>query len=115
MCDCYWDNPAIFYECRTVKGRKEYRCCECLNDIAKGERHECAKGLWEDGGFDSFRTCSLCCSMRDEINLTSYCHAQMMECLDERDYPGVDSVASFLARRRENWNRLYRKEPEVVS
>jgi hypothetical protein len=112
MCDCYWDNPPKFYECRTVRGRKEYKCSECMRVIEKGEKHEYAKGLWE-GDFSQFRTCKTCSDMRDEINLTCYCHGHMFDELDERDYPGVQSVAEFLERRRQNWDRLHGKNRQL--
>lgn len=114
MCDCYWDNPPTFYECRTVKGRKEHKCSECLRVIEKGEHHEYAKGLW-DGDFSDFRTCKTCCDMRDEIKLTCYCHGQMMDELDERDCPGVQSVSDFRQRRRDNWERLYGKNRQLAN
>lgn len=114
MCDCYWDNPPTIYECREVKGRKEHKCSECLRVIEKGERHEYAKGLW-NGDFSDFRTCKTCCDMRDEIKLTCYCHGQMMDELDERDYPGVQSVVDFQQRRRDNWDRLYGKKRQVAN
>ena len=110
MCDCL-DNPPEFYNCRDVKGRKAHECCECLGVIAKGDQHEYVKGVW-DGEFQDYRTCAACCAMRSEIKLTCYCYGQMMEQLDERDYPGVQSVADFLDRRRKNW--LRRRQERLV-
>jgi hypothetical protein len=114
MCDCYWDNPPTFYDCKTVKGRKEHKCSECLRVIEKGESHEYAKGLW-DGDFSDFRTCGICCAMRDEIDLKCYCHGMMMEEIDERDYPGVKSVVDFHKRRDSNWHRLDRAKRQLAN
>ena len=113
MCDCCLDHPPTFYECRTLKGRKDHKCCECLRIIPKGELHEYAKGLW-DGDFSDYRTCRTCCDMREEINLTCYFHSEMMNDLDERDYTGVQSVVDFHRRRRANWDRLYGKARQLV-
>lgn len=114
VCDCQLENPPTFYEVRVVKGRKQYRCSECLSTIEKGERHEYAKGLWE-GQFSTFRTCQTCCNMRDEIKLTCYYHGQMMDELDERDYPLHQSVADFQKRRRENWAKHYAKKRQAAN
>lgn len=113
MCDCYWDNPPKFYNCRTVKGRKEHKCDECLRAIEKGELHEYAKGLWE-GEFSTFRTCMTCRDMVKEISLQCYCHGQLMDEVDVRDYPEVQSVADFLERRDVNWLRLDRENRQMA-
>lgn len=115
MCEYECDfDPPTFYEFKTVTGRKQHQCCECLRTIETGEQHEYAKGLW-GGDFDTFRTCGTCCAIRDEIELTCYCHGQMMDYLDERDYPGVRSVPEFHLRRRENWQRLYGQRESVIA
>ena len=114
MCDCYWDNPPTFYDCRTVKGRKEHRCSECLRTIEKGEQHEYVKGLW-DGDFGTFRTCGDCMAMTGEIEVTCWCHGQLMDEIDERDYPGVQSVVDFHERRAANWVRLDREKRQLAN
>lgn len=114
MCDCLFDNPPTFYKVRQVKGRKDYTCAECLRDIPKGEPHEYAKGLWE-GSFDSFRTCNLCTGMRDEIELSCYCHGLMMDEIDQRDFPDTQSVSDFFERRDENYWRRKREREAVAN
>ena len=105
MCDCDWDNPPKFYESTTVKGRKDYQCCECLRVIEKGEQHQYSKGLWE-GHFSNFRTCKTCCDIIKEAGIDCYCHAYLMDEIDEREFPGVQSVVDFHERRRVNFQRI---------
>lgn len=56
--------PSVFNQ-RTVRGRKEYRCCECSRAIPKGGEHEIATGLWA-GEWGRFRTCQPCKAVRDK-------------------------------------------------
>jgi len=114
MCDCYRDSPSTFYDCKTVKGRKDHRCSECLRTIEKGEQHTYVKGLW-DGDFETFRTCGDCMSMTRELKVTCWCHGQLMDELDEREYPGVQSVIAFHQRRAANWLRLDREKRQLAN
>ena len=107
MCDCDYDQPT-FFNCKTVKGRKDYRCCECLRDIAKGERHEYVSGLW-DGHMDDFRTCSDCVQMRGDMELDCWCYGQLMEDVSQGDYDHIESVVAFAKRRKENYECLATK------
>ena len=104
MCDCL-DNTATFYEKKTVKGRIEHQCAECLRIIEQGEWHEYAKGLWE-GSFSSYRTCELCSDMIKETGIDCYCHGYVMDELDERDFADMQSVVDFHSRRRVNYDRI---------
>ena len=101
MCDCS-DYPPTLYQCKNVKGRKDYRCDECLQIIEKGEQHEYIKGLWE-GNFSSFRTCQTCRDMLRETGIDCYCHGQLMDELHEVDFAHLKSVVDFQARRRVNY------------
>lgn len=113
MCDCMDYAPDV-YKCREIKGRKQHTCCECLRLIGKGESHEYVKGLW-DGEWSVYRTCNTCTAMRDEVGLTCYCFGQMMDCLDERDFPKNSSVAKFHQRRNENYWRRKREREAVAN
>ena len=106
MCDCYFDNPPTFYERKNVKGRKEYKCDECLQNIAKGEQHEYAKGLWE-GKLSDYRTCQTCLDMITEIELHCHCHGDLMDEISDCVLPGVQSVIDFRARRKANYQATY--------
>lgn len=69
-CDCSIDdaeNPEFFTE-KLVKARKSHKCCECNREIRPGEQHERSTGKW-DGEIDTFRTCFICRTIRND-----YCH-----------------------------------------
>ena len=55
-----WDYemPSVFSETRR-KAKKPHRCCECYQEIPKGEEYYFAKGCW-DGRWDEFKTCLQC-------------------------------------------------------
>lgn len=101
MCYCDGPQPDI-YEATVLKGRKAWRCCECLDDIPVAQRHEHVKGLWEDC-WSEFRTCLDCVAMRDESECSCMPHGLMMDHLDERDGP---RQAAWLAKRDANYWRL---------
>lgn len=48
------------------KARKEHTCCECGAAIIPGQRYERASGLW-DGSWDTYKTCKVCVSIRDDL------------------------------------------------
>ena len=104
MCGC-GDYPPTFYEQRSVKGRKEHRCDECLRVIKTGERHQYAKGLW-DGDFLTFRTCETCIGVIKDAEVDCYCHGHLMDDLDARDFFGMKSVEDFFIRRRANYDAI---------
>lgn len=108
MCDCYLDNPPTFYDCKNVKGRKEHKCDECLQSIAKGEQHEYAKGLWE-GKLSDYRTCQTCLDMIKEIDLQCHCHGDLLEEIDVWVLLGVQSVMDFKLRRKANYQAAYER------
>jgi hypothetical protein len=63
---CDFD-PARVYVKKSVRARKEYRCCECNGVIRVGEGHEVVRGCW-DGDWSCFRTCPDCVFLRCELS-----------------------------------------------
>jgi hypothetical protein len=61
------DGSLEVIEDKVVKARKDHRCVECRETIAKGQKHEYIKGLW-DGRFDTFRTCLSCVEIRNHFS-----------------------------------------------
>ena len=104
MCDCS-DYQPTFYGVKSVKGRKDHQCDECLRIIPKGERHEYAKGLWE-GDFSDFRTCQTCRDMVTESGLDCYCHGRLMDEVNDVDFAHLKSVVEFQDRRWANFDRI---------
>ena len=107
MCECDYDQPT-FFNCKTVKGRKEYLCDECLRTIAKGEYHESVSGLW-DGSLSSFRTCCDCVAMRGDMDLDCWCYGKLMDEVSQGDHDHIESVVAFTERRKENYRCLATK------
>lgn len=101
MCYCDGTAPAI-YEADIVKARKSWRCCECLDLIAIGEKYERVNGLWE-GHWSRFETCMDCVSMRDELECSCYPHGLLMDYIDPR---GSERAATWHERREANYQRL---------
>ena len=80
-CYCDYDPPQI-HRSKTVRARKEYRCCECDKKIAAGERHEYVFAV-SDGYTYQPRTCSHCVGIRRfvAINIPCFCwaHGNLIE------------------------------------
>ena len=102
MCD--FSDYLKFYKSKNVKGRRDYRCEECLQVIEKGEQHEYAKGLWQ-GEFFSCRTCQACCELIREIGIRCLSHGELVDEFDGNKFTHLQSVVDFQARRRANDNR----------
>ena len=68
-CSCLIDHGygdrASFSREDWVRARKVHKCCECDEPIQIGERHERVGGVW-DGEWSTYRTCSVCASIRAE-------------------------------------------------
>lgn len=64
-CFCDYDPPSVFNETAPV-ARKEHRCTECGRAIQRGEKYQCAWGIW-DGMAETFKTCPRCLALRDYV------------------------------------------------
>lgn len=104
MCDCDGDRPK-YYESTMVRGRADYGCAECLRVIPKGESHQFVNGLWLDEWL-TFRTCNDCLRVIQDTKTECYCLGQLLDCIPERDFPELPSVAAF-------WERLRAREEEI--
>lgn len=64
---CIWSEGEPFDVCsaKTVRARKEHRCCECGDPISVGDLHEHVRGLC-DGAWGSWRTCARCLNVRTD-------------------------------------------------
>jgi hypothetical protein len=63
MCDCI--SPSAYKE-NIRKARKQHKCCECANNILKGDNYQYASGVW-DGYPGDYKTCLSCVSVRREF------------------------------------------------
>lgn len=60
-----------FYTIENPKARKDHKCCECRGVIQKGEQYQNYSGHWNDSGFATFKTCSDCEKLRDDLSTGS--------------------------------------------
>jgi hypothetical protein len=77
-----------FYETlhhSTKKARKQFRCCECRDDINKGDMYDCYVGAIDDR-IDVQRTCLLC----ESISKKFLCN-RPYEGMYEEIYNAIDS------------------------
>jgi hypothetical protein len=77
-CSCSWydGDSADVCTVKVVKGRKEYKCCECDDVIVKGERHEYVRMLY-DGSWSTYRTCIPCVNIRKDL----WCGSSPIGCI----------------------------------
>lgn len=61
---------------KIVKARKNHICSECKRVIEKKEEYESFRGYWEYLGWNEYKTCSDCLSIR-KVFFESFC----FECL----------------------------------
>ena len=70
-CKCVCDvsgegeSPSCIEE-RIRTAQKEYECCECREEIKKGEKYEFVRGMW-CGSWSTYRTCLTCVSIRNDV------------------------------------------------
>lgn len=83
------DNTASFYEETRPTAKKEHRCCECKEAIAKGARYERTKGLWEDG-WSTYKTCLSCVEIRNHFSCgEGWIFTCLWEQLKENFFPNM--------------------------
>ena len=66
-CSCTDYDSAKVYRSEIRKARKVHECCECGEDIERGQKYEYVAGCW-DGNWSDYRTCLPCVAIR-----THYC------------------------------------------
>ena len=50
--------PAQVFSTKEVKARKNHKCCECYEEIKKGDMYQCSKGIWDEPA--SYKQCVNC-------------------------------------------------------
>ena len=87
-----------FYTQKSVKGRKDYRCCECGETIPMRTEHECVSGKWE-GSMDTYRTCLACVALRNRIaDGDCFCFTGLSDELSYGDHDECEDVKAFRKR-----------------
>jgi len=84
-CSCVTSSDydvASIYDCKIVKARKTYTCCECGEEIKKGAKYEHVSGLW-DGNWEHYKTCLLCVRIRRDVYCGSFVHMELREVISE--------------------------------
>lgn len=70
-CSCDGDGPE-FHHSETRRARKSHKCYECRSTIDPGEQYEHVRGKWE-GEVYTFKTCALCCELRQWARISVPC------------------------------------------
>ena len=66
FCTCDFDgDPSEWCRTKTVKARKEHRCCECGGSILPGDWYQRINGKW-DGAIEEYKTCLVCAQIRSD-------------------------------------------------
>jgi hypothetical protein len=71
------------------RAAKEHVCCECGVAIKPGERYEYMRGLWDNNGWTTFRTCAICREIRDHFACDGYVIRELWEQLEENLFPDM--------------------------
>jgi hypothetical protein len=86
-CDCSIDydyEPAKIYREEYPKAKKEYKCCECGENIKPGQKYQKVTGLWDDI-WSTYKTCMPCVNIRDRYCphgfYFGFLREQISECL----------------------------------
>jgi hypothetical protein len=66
--DC---EPAQIFNRIFRKARKPHKCCECGDEIVKGERYEYVTMLF-DGRWSEYKTCLPCYHIGDDLGCRCY-------------------------------------------
>ena len=107
---------------KTVKERKEDKCCQCHETIHKGDKYVVDSGIW-DGRPERFRTCLTCYDVAKAFFCNGYTFGGIWGDLREhlyRMYPKtpVDCIACLPPKAREKvcatveeiWARAEKRE-----
>jgi len=71
---------------RTLRSRKDHKCCECREQIRKGSQYERSVGKW-DGDFLVFRTCAVCVEIRTAFVCGGYAFGALWESMQDEMFP----------------------------
>ena len=80
-----------FYVVRKPRASKSYRCCECHNEITKGEQYEYVFGRW-GGSVGHYRTCLICAGIRDDQHFDEVAFGELAEAIREELGTTLDSL-----------------------
>ena len=95
-CSCEVDTDSNgFSQTEMRRAAKVHCCCECGNDIVKGELHEHSTGVY-DGGWYRYRTCLGCQRIRDDLCRCGFYYGSLREIT--RECLGFDYVTGDLER-----------------
>jgi hypothetical protein len=91
-CSCHLDyDPCDVWDSQMVTARKSHVCCECGEEIAPGRRYERLRTLYK-GSWDTFKTCTSCLAVWDDLCDGDRIPTLLVETLWETN--GIPLVAS---------------------
>ena len=89
-----WDGSTDFYHAEMRRARKPYKCCECGDAIAIGDRYEYATGKSE-GSIYSYRTCAPCAEIRAVFCCSGWLFTALWEAIREQLFPRWNDITAI--------------------
>lgn len=89
-----YDGSNEFYRDEVRRARKAWRCCECREDIAAGQRYEYAVGK-SGGDIFSARTCVACAEIREAFTCGSWIFGQLWKAIREDMFPRWNEMSAI--------------------
>lgn len=80
--------PPKCFTASTPVARKTLTCYECGGKIAKGERYERHKGMW-DNHWSTYRTCLMCVEIRDHFACDGWVYGELWNDLENNFFPDM--------------------------
>jgi hypothetical protein len=108
------DGEARVSESTMRRAAKSHRCGECGRTIERGEVHEYASMLWDDGvaEWHHHRTCAHCIAARHWllVQCDGWCYSMVREDLEEHWNEDITlrtvSLGRLIVGMRRGWKRL---------
>jgi hypothetical protein len=109
MCSCDYDDGDGFprvWDVSFPRAARPYRCDECFQPIATGERYKRIGAFYEESGWENFSLCGKCVRVRAAHKAADpHCNPpfeELRECIREavKDKPG------YLAKFRAAWKAM---------
>jgi len=106
-CPAGYDAPLpSLHNAKFRRAKKEYRCCECGETIAQGDRYEYVWGVWE-GDQQTYRTCATCHAIREGLFCNGSTYTWMktelrefvQECFDDLPWDAIRALPDKATRK----------------
>jgi hypothetical protein len=94
----YDGDQAELFESKTIKARKEHRCCECREIIRTGDLYQSDCGK-RDGDFSTYKTCAICAEIRTAFCCgESWLYCSLWDDMREIAFPVLTTASKCFAK-----------------